>query len=105
MHHRKLYATPVVSGRQECPHGGDLGPPRPSSLAVALGPLCGGMRSNMHQVSLDAMEHFTHKCTHVLTQDSDQAAEQVTRPGRDSLQQQQGELDMLWPANKTDSLC
>lgn len=80
MHHRQT-ALPVISGRQECPHGGDLSPPGAPSLAGARAPLCGGMRGNVHQVTLDAVDNLSHKWAHVLPQDSDQATEEVARSG------------------------
>ena len=77
--------VPVISGRQECTHSGDLSTSRAPSFAGPLTHLTGGVGGYVHQVSLDAVQHLTHKGTDVLAQNLDQAAEQVTCPCGDSL--------------------
>ena len=74
-HQRSCTALPVISGRKECPHGSDFSTPWAPSLAGTLPPLCRGVGSNVHQVSLNAVQYLTHKGTDVLAQNFDQTAE------------------------------
>ena len=81
---------PVISSRQESPHGQNLRPPRTPSLGGSLAPISRGVGGYTHQMPLDAVQHFTHKLADVLTQSFDQAAEEIACSCRHCLQDSTG---------------